>query len=87
MNAIVKKLRNKVGMVLLTAIDNKLDGAELTKGLEELINEKAGEKLSSHFRKVLLVNTLLEMCAGAYNEDRQECANRLELEVKMIRNT
>ncbi len=86
MNKIVKHLRNKIGIALLDIADNKIDGAKITEGLEDFINERAGTKLSSHFRKTLLVNTLLEMGAGAYGKDRYEWADRLELEVNKIRN-
>ena len=85
MSKIMEGLRNKMVDLLVSAIDNKLDGAVLTKGLDKILDKKFGKKFSEHFQRTLVVNTLLEMGAGAYSESPTDWADRLECEVKKIR--
>ena len=84
MNKITLGLRDKVVDILATAIDNRIDGAELTKGLDKKLDDKLGNKLSEHLQRGVGTNTLLEMGAGFWSENPQEWADRLDVTVSRV---
>jgi len=70
--SILGDIRNKTLKLVMTIIDNKLDGKEITKNFDKMFDEKVGEEVSEHFQRGLITNTLIEILKGLWDENPEQ---------------
>jgi len=68
MSDLIKTIRDNLMFSISKAIENKVDGKELTKKLDEIMDDKFGEGLSENLQREVITNLLLEMVEGLWLE-------------------
>ena len=76
---------NNIALAVITAVENQVDGAELSKKLDELMDKKFDLGLSEKLQRGPLANFLLELVEGLYAEEPEEGLKRAEIWASHLR--
>jgi len=82
---LVKTLKGQFLNIALKTADKRIDGSEITKNLEEVLDNAVGKKQSEVIQRGAIMNLLCEMQQGLYNESMVELAKEYEKRAKTLR--
>lgn len=69
---------NNIAFAIIQAIEKEIDGAELSKKLDELMDKRFEDGFSEKLQRGPLTNFLLELVKGLYAEQPIELVRRIE---------
>ncbi|OQY44621.1 MAG: hypothetical protein B6242_12285 [Anaerolineaceae bacterium 4572_78] len=67
------------------AVDERVNGAEITENLDVVLDEQLGERASEKIQRGQVMNLLCEMQEGLYSEGLMDLAEEYELRAAGIR--
>lgn len=85
MTTVKEALRNKILEAVVNAAGEEIDGREVTKNFDKLLDEKFGEGTSEKIQRGAMTDFLLEMVEGLFDEDRNALIARAEAWVKTLK--
>lgn len=85
MESIVKSMKGSIALIATKKADEKIDGREITRNLEKMVDEQLGEKKSEQIQRGPLSNLLHEMQVGIYDENLMVLAAKYEIWASQIR--
>lgn len=75
---IIKEVRNGIIFNLVCAVEDRVDGADLTRDVGKQLDKQFGFKHSKKIKRGPLTNFLLEMLEGAWDGDKERLNTRIE---------
>ena len=68
----IQQIRNKFVEIVAHAVDEKVDGKDITRKLDQELDAKLGPLTSERIQRGVITNLLLEMLQGLWDENPEE---------------
>lgn len=85
MESIAKSMKGSIALIATKKAGESLDGKEITRNLDKIIDEQFGKKHSEKIQRGPISNFLHQMQEGLYEESPMTLAAKYEIWAEQIR--